>query len=113
MSGQRPHHLPPGGPSPRRRTGLLVGLVVFAVAALGVAVLFDSSADDGTATEAVSQPIPTLSPEQAPSTTEVPSAASDDVAGPGEPITIAFAGDSNFEGNLRTRLDRDPETAIG
>ncbi len=29
------------------------------------------------------------------------------------PYTISFAGDVHFEGILRTRLDRDPRTALG
>jgi poly-gamma-glutamate capsule biosynthesis protein CapA/YwtB (metallophosphatase superfamily) len=33
--------------------------------------------------------------------------------GSGETVTIAFAGDSYFEGVLRTRLDTDPATAVG
>lgn len=33
--------------------------------------------------------------------------------GSGQPITIAFAGDTYFEGELRARLDGDPSTAVG
>ena len=33
--------------------------------------------------------------------------------GNGNAITIAFAGDMNFEGTLRTRLDTDPSSAVG
>ena len=33
--------------------------------------------------------------------------------GSGQPITIAFAGDTYFEGELRPRLDGDPSTAVG
>jgi poly-gamma-glutamate synthesis protein (capsule biosynthesis protein) len=33
--------------------------------------------------------------------------------GSGASITIAFAGDSYFEGTLRSRLDDDPSTAVG
>ena len=32
---------------------------------------------------------------------------------PPQPVTIAFAGDINFEGAMGTRLTRDPETAVG
>jgi poly-gamma-glutamate capsule biosynthesis protein CapA/YwtB (metallophosphatase superfamily) len=32
---------------------------------------------------------------------------------PAQPVTIAFAGDITFEGAMRTRLARDPQTAIG
>jgi poly-gamma-glutamate synthesis protein (capsule biosynthesis protein) len=116
MAAQRPTHLPPGAPSPRRRTGLLVGLVVFAVAALGVAVVFDASTDDGTATETADE-VTTSTPadDDGSTTTEAdgPGAGLAPGQGTGEAITIAFAGDSNFEGNLRNRLENDPEGALG
>ncbi len=40
-------------------------------------------------------------------------AARDPELGNGTTITLAFAGDMNFEGTLRSRLDRDPATALG
>lgn len=110
MAAARPNHLVPGAPSPKRRAGLLIGLVVFAVAALGVAVVFDSSTDDGTATDTADRGPTTTGADDRPSTTDVepePHVASD------QPITIAFAGDAYFEGNLRARLDNDPDEALG
>jgi poly-gamma-glutamate synthesis protein (capsule biosynthesis protein) len=46
-------------------------------------------------------------------TGSAPATSTTTAPGDGEPITIAFAGDSYFEGTLRSRLDRDPATALG
>lgn len=108
----RPNHLPPSAPSPRRRAGVVVGLVVVAVVALGLAVLFDSSTDDGTATEVTGDASGTTTDSRS-ATTEGPADPPADDRGSGQPITIAFAGDSYFEGTLRTRLDDDPSDALG
>jgi poly-gamma-glutamate capsule biosynthesis protein CapA/YwtB (metallophosphatase superfamily) len=37
----------------------------------------------------------------------------DPVLGSGTPVTLLFAGDINFEGSLRTGLQRDPATVVG
>ena len=72
----------------------------------------------GTALVARSEdPAPPAEPELAGSTTTststtAPAARRGDL-GNGTPITIAFAGDMNFEGVLRTRLDTDPTGAVG
>lgn len=85
-----------------------IRLVVFAAAlALGVVVgllgLSGEELDPGVATGTTES----TAPGPAPSTSST--AAPDEP----RPITIAFAGDLNFEGPLRTRLDRDPSTAVG
>lgn len=48
-----------------------------------------------------------------PGTADPPGTAEDDRLGSGAAVTIAFAGDMNFEGVLRARLDADPYTAVG
>lgn len=50
--------------------------------------------------------LPPTSTTVVPTTTTAPDTAR-------RPITLAFAGDLHFEGSLRTRLDRDPATAVG
>jgi len=45
--------------------------------------------------------------------TESTTSTTVDGLGSGQPITIAFAGDMNFEGTNRTRLDADSSTALG
>ena len=37
----------------------------------------------------------------------------DPVLGDGKPVTIAFAGDMNFEGATASRLDADPNSVFG
>lgn len=46
------------------------------------------------------------------STTTVASTTTTTTAPP-QPVVIAFAGDTNFEGAMATRLARDPQTAVG
>ena len=53
---------------------------------------------------------------QGPATTSTRGSTTSSTRGPlgsGAAITIAFAGDMNFEGALRNRLDADPSTAVG
>ena len=57
------------------------------------------------------RPGTTQAPATEPSTTTTTERRGE--LGSGETITIAFAGDSNFEGTLRSRLDADPATAVG
>ena len=47
------------------------------------------------------------------SSTGAPASATANPPPPPEPITIAFAGDINVEGQMATRLADDPENAIG
>jgi poly-gamma-glutamate capsule biosynthesis protein CapA/YwtB (metallophosphatase superfamily) len=74
------------------------------VSSVGVVVALDQPVDDGTAAVAP-EGTTTAAPSSSTTTTTVAPAK--------EPITIAFAGDSYFEGSLRTRLDNDPATALG
>src|SRR3954454_560240 len=48
-----------------------------------------------------------------PSTTTSTTATTTPTTPPPQPITIAFAGDTNFEGPMATRLAHDPSTAVG
>jgi poly-gamma-glutamate synthesis protein (capsule biosynthesis protein) len=60
----------------------------------------------GTGTTTTVAPEVTVSPELTTSTAV-------EGLGNGQAITIAFAGDMNFEGVLRARLDADPASAVG
>jgi poly-gamma-glutamate synthesis protein (capsule biosynthesis protein) len=91
---------------PRRRRMTLLGLVVLLAAGLGVALAFDGTDDDGDSARTDASPERTVTTESTTSTTR-------GELGNGASITIAFAGDSYFEGSLRTRLDSDPATALG
>ncbi len=87
----------------RRILLVLVALVVAAGAALGVAVVLDGDeGTDGSSSTAPTRPA-------AASTTSTTRGE----LGSGQAVTIAFAGDMNFEGVLRSRLDADPATAVG
>jgi poly-gamma-glutamate synthesis protein (capsule biosynthesis protein) len=77
---------------------------VAAGAALGLAVALD---DDGEPRR--TGPVATSSGDTGGLTTSTTRGP----LGSGAPITIAFAGDMNFEGVLRSRLDADPSTAVG
>jgi poly-gamma-glutamate synthesis protein (capsule biosynthesis protein) len=81
-----------------------------AVIGVGVAVAVDRSGDDddGTVAATVDPPAPEAKAPDASTTTPTTPARR-----AGEPITIAFAGDSYFEGALRSRLDSAPDTAVG
>ena len=85
------------------------------MAGLGLAAAVSPDAEDqaartgATASPATAAPVGT-GPEV--TTTVTPTTTRDEL-GSGESITIAFSGDSYFEGGLRTRLDRDPATAVG
>jgi poly-gamma-glutamate capsule biosynthesis protein CapA/YwtB (metallophosphatase superfamily) len=107
VPGDSPRHLPPSNER-RRLTLLLLG--VLAIAGLGVGYLTGRS-DNRTSTassEPPSEQAAASEPEPAETTTSAP-----DSRGSGEPVTIAFAGDMNFEGVLRDRLDSDPSSAVG
>ncbi|WP_304452427.1 CapA family protein [Nocardiopsis sp. YSL2] len=92
---------PVGTPIPRRGIPLRTGSVALALALLVTAC---SSGDDA-ADEAVGAVSPE-DPSPAPETQE------SEPAETGEPFTIAFGGDTMFEGMLEPRLN-DPATALG
>ena len=70
---------------------------------------------DPTASGAVTTGAPTTeaAPTTPPPTTPPPTTAGADRRGNGQPVTLAFAGDINFEGEMATRLANDPTNAIG
>jgi poly-gamma-glutamate synthesis protein (capsule biosynthesis protein) len=88
-----------------------------ALVAVGVAagVLLTAT---GTGREDVATTASSTTTTSAPTTT-VPVATTttvpppDPLLGSGEAVTIAFAGDTNFDGEMGSRLDADPATAIG
>src|SRR5262245_24342181 len=89
------------------RGGRRASVVGVAWAALGLLAACSSSSADPS--EPQSPPTaPSTAPSTVPSTTAKPTTT----AAP-QPVTIAFAGDINFEGPMATRLARDPATAIG
>lgn len=109
-----------GPPAPERRGLILLILGVVAVNGLAVGYVAGRP-DDGsarpsgrgveaTAPTATEPQGTTTSPTLTTPTTTIPAV---DAVGSGQPITIAFAGDTNFEGVLRNRLDADPVTAVG
>ena len=51
--------------------------------------------------------------EAAITTTTKPDDGRDPILGSGKPVTIAFAGDMNFEGPTGSRLDADPASVFG
>ena len=105
--------VPRVSPAAHTRAGRWAVLAVLVVLVLG-GVVIAYVADDGDsdpsgagATSTSRSGERTVEPTAQPTTT-VPSGL-----GSGQPITIAFAGDMNFEGVLRSRLDADPTTAVG
>ena len=97
---------------PQRRLVTLAAVVVLASGAVVGALALEASRrpDQVEATVPVSVSVAdetTTSPVPASTTTTVRG-----VLGSGEPVTIAFAGDMNFEGVNRTRLDADPTSVL-
>jgi poly-gamma-glutamate synthesis protein (capsule biosynthesis protein) len=75
---------------------------LFAVSCTGAAVVTFSAVGAGTAPD----PTPSPAPPPAPTTTWDP------VIGTGQPVTIAFAGDTFFDGPLGDRLAADPASVL-
>ena len=101
----------------RRRTTflVLVALTVAVVAAVLV-VGADGAGDGDESARAGATTSSTAGAERRvvdPTTSSTTAAVARGDLGNGNAITIAFAGDMNFEGSLRTRLDTDPATAVG
>lgn len=87
--------------------------VALALAGLGGAyVAFGPDGDRSAATDTTlaTSTVPESTTSTAPAAT---STTVDDGLGSGEAVTIAFVGDINFEGPVRTRLDNDASTALG
>ncbi len=104
-----PRHLVP---TPRRRRGTLGALAVVTVVSLGVAFAFGGDERSGTVIggPTASSTVPPADEVPQSETTASTTAGG---LGSGQSITIAFSGDSYFEGGLRNRLDADPVTAVG
>lgn len=101
-----------GPPSPRRRrlTLLVLGVVAIACLAVGYVAGRPEASPEQASTGGTAPPTTASDTTQPPATTTSTTVAG---LGSGEPVTIAFAGDMNFEGVLRSRLDADPSTAVG
>jgi poly-gamma-glutamate synthesis protein (capsule biosynthesis protein) len=101
----------PAGHSGRR--GLVVALAgAFAVAAASGGFLVTRPRDADTLSAAGASVATTTA---APASTAAPSTAPPTTRGPlgsGEAVTLAFAGDINFEGVNRARLDADPASVL-
>lgn len=111
--------------APRRHKRFAYGIGVLAVLAVFGGALFwameprsagseaavanergaSRSSGDGSTTAPTSVP-----PETTTTTTEPPR---DPLLGNGEPVTLAFAGDTNFEGVIANRLAADPVSVFG
>ena len=93
-------------PAPRR-TGLVVAVIAAVVIlGAGVAVLATGGADD-VETAGSSTTASTTSTTAAPTTT-----TRDPVLGNGQTVTLAFGGDTNFEGSAGQRLATDPASVL-
>jgi poly-gamma-glutamate synthesis protein (capsule biosynthesis protein) len=101
-----------------RRTRAVAGVFLAAAITLvacssGVARPSDAAGGGSTAPT----PTPGQAADGAPAGDTTPTTAATTTApnrrGSGEPVTIAFAGDINFEGEMATRLANDPSNAIG
>lgn len=108
-----PKHMAPAPAGRSRRHGLVIvlaGSLAVAAAVGGVLVTRPRGADTlsaaGASVATTTAPATTAAaPSTAPPTTRGP-------LGSGEAVTIAFAGDINFEGVNRARLDADPATVL-
>jgi poly-gamma-glutamate capsule biosynthesis protein CapA/YwtB (metallophosphatase superfamily) len=122
---ERPRHLAPSA-SHRRRRLTLAAVAALVVATMAGAAVVDLIGDDAgePVVPVVASDVSASTDTTAAPTTEATTVPPTTVAstttteprgelGSGETVTIAFAGDSYFEGALRTRLDTDPATAVG
>jgi poly-gamma-glutamate capsule biosynthesis protein CapA/YwtB (metallophosphatase superfamily) len=109
-----PRHLA-APPTPARRRTTLLALGAVTVLGLSVGYAAGRPDDDSTSISGTGREAPASRPSDRATTTSTDgtTTTSADGLGSGEPITIAFAGDMNFEGSNRARLDADPATAVG
>jgi hypothetical protein len=79
----------------------------------GVAVAACSSGSEGSSgrADAERRAAPTTSTTTAPTTTTVPTGPREP-RGSGQPVTFAFAGDTQFDGQLGARLQADPNGVL-
>lgn len=114
----------PQRPAPRRARAwpIVVAIVVVLAGVASGAVWFGvergpgAERPDSTADEVVpvSDGQPATDPEATASTTEATTTTVRDPAlGNGETVTLAFAGDTNFEGVIADRLAADPASVFG
>ena len=105
----------------RHRPGPGVGWA--AVAVVGAVVVAGAgtwalAGDDGDTSQVASagsstgKSRPTTAPATVPPTTATTAPPRDPVRGNGQPVTLAFAGDTHFEGGLRAKLLADPATVL-
>lgn len=95
--------------APRRRIALL--LVVLFAAVLGACTSNGDSAGWAGTTDPAGGVDSTTAVTSA--TTSPPRQVAKAGEASGAPVTLSFGGDVHFEGVIRSRLDRDPATAIG
>lgn len=87
---------------------------VLAAAAVAGSFVVTRSSGDGTVSAAVASAASTTT-ASAPAATAAPTTTAPRTRGPlgsGKAVTLAFAGDINFEGVNRSRLDADPATVL-
>lgn len=103
------------GPGPGVTLGTVAVVVAVAVAAVGSWAL---AHDDGDTSRTAGGPATTIeavtatTPQTLPPTTATTAPPRDPVRGNGQPVTLAFAGDTHFEGALRSKLLADPATVL-
>ena len=103
VAQHRPRHAAP----PPSRTGIVVA-VIAAVVVLGAGIaVIATDGDDAVDTAASSTTAATTPTTVAPTTT-----TRDPVLGNGQTVTLAFAGDTNFEGSAGERLANDPASVL-
>lgn len=109
MQRDRPRH---AAPDQVRRAGLVPVAVLAVAATVGVGALAVQDREPDTTTDGADAVAATgTAPTTAAASTSVALTATtsrDPFVGNGEAVTIAFAGDTNFEGANATRLDVDP-----
>lgn len=109
MPRARARHAAPG-PGPRRAATILpIVLIVAASVAAGVAIWRTGEGEPGTA-GAVAAGGGSTSSTLVTSTTAAPATSA--TPPPEQPVTIAFAGDTNFEGSAAARLADDPASVL-
>ena len=104
-----PQHL---AARPGRRLVTLVAAAVLAAGGVAGALAFEASRSPDHVEAALPVDETTASTAAESTTTTATATTVRGALGSGEPVTIAFAGDMNFDGVNRARLDADPATVL-
>jgi poly-gamma-glutamate synthesis protein (capsule biosynthesis protein) len=96
----------------QQRHGLLPGALAVAVLGVSWAWLADRSSAEPPGTAVVTPAVPASTTVTAGLTTSTAPIVRHPVLGSGVPVTLAFAGDTNFEGANAERLAADPASVL-